>query len=72
MDNVVKFPEGEYLINEAGMLLLAMKADTAPGKRIRGEIIEIVKAWQRGQMLPRVQTPMLRKIYGDLPFKQRP
>jgi hypothetical protein len=52
------------LIHEAQMLLLAMKADTDAAKCVRSEIIEIVRAWHRGQLLPKAETPMLCKLYG--------
>jgi hypothetical protein len=54
----------EYLINEAQMLLLAMKADTEKAKQARSEIIEVVKAWHRGRLLPRSETPVLAQLYG--------
>ena len=56
--------EVEYLINEAQALLLAMKTDTDAAQRVRGEIIEIVRAWHREQLLPKAETPMLRQLYG--------
>jgi hypothetical protein len=56
--------EVEYLIDEIQMLRLAMKTNTDAGQRVRGEIIEVVRAWQRGQLLPKTETPMLRQLYG--------
>ena len=69
--------ETVQIINEAGMLKLAMTADTEPGKRVRDEIIAIVKAWRRGRLLPRSEAPMLQRMYGigfefDLDAFQRP
>ena len=40
------------IVSESGMLKIAMMAETEPGKRARAEIIEIVKAWKRGRLLP--------------------
>jgi len=56
--------ETEYLICEAQMLLLAMKTETKPARAARDEMIEIVKAWKRGRLLPKSQTPMLQRLYG--------
>jgi hypothetical protein len=58
--------ETEYLINEGQMLLLAMKAETEPAKAARAEMIEIVKAWRRGRLLPGTEAPTLQKLYGTL------
>jgi hypothetical protein len=41
-----------------------MKTDTDAAQRVRGEIIEIVRAWHRGRLLPKAETPMLRQLYG--------
>jgi len=62
--------ETEYLINEAQMLLLTMKADTEAGQRARAEIIAVVKAWKRGRLLPKAEAPMLQTLYG--PFDPPP
>jgi hypothetical protein len=56
--------ETEVIVSEAGMLKLAMTADTEPGKRVRAEIIAIVMAWKRGRLLPRAEAPMLQTLYG--------
>lgn len=56
--------ETGYLINEAQMLLLAMRADTDAAQRTRAEIIDIVKAWKRGRLLPKAEAPMLQRLYG--------
>ena len=56
--------EVQYLINEAQMLVLAMKADAEAAQRVRGEIIEVVRAWHRGRLLPKAETPMLLQLYG--------
>jgi hypothetical protein len=53
----------EYLINEAQTLFLCMKADTNVAKDIQAEMVEIVKAWQRGKLLPRHKAPTLMRIY---------
>jgi hypothetical protein len=60
--------EREYLINEAQMLLLAMKAETNAGERVRAEMIAIIKAWKRGRLLPATEAPMLEILYGEAPF----
>jgi hypothetical protein len=46
------------------MLSLCMKADTEQGKKARGEIIAIVQAWARGDLLPPSAAPILSRIYG--------
>ena len=56
--------ETEYFINEAQMLLLTMKADTKPAEDARGKMIEIVKAWRCGRLLPRAEAPMLQRLYS--------
>jgi hypothetical protein len=52
------------IINEVQMLLLAMKTDTGPAQQIRNEIVEIVSAWHRGELLPKSEAPILAKLYG--------
>jgi hypothetical protein len=55
--------EVTYLLNEAQALLVTMHDDSETAKRVRGEMIAIIKAWHRGRLLPRAQTPMLNKLY---------
>lgn len=47
------------------MLLLVMNADTKPAQAARAEMIEIVKAWRRGRLLPKHQASTLQTLYGD-------
>jgi hypothetical protein len=54
------------LISEREMLLLAMRTEATDGNKIeavQNEIIEIVSAWNRGELLPRSDAPLLSKIY---------
>ena len=46
------------------MLRQTMKADTKPAKAAHDEMIEIVKAWKRGRLLPQTETPTLQRMYG--------
>ena len=63
--------ETEYLISEAGGSD-QRSGDVAAGdegghevlKGSAGRVIEIVKAWKRGRLLPRSETPMLQWLYG--------
>ena len=50
------------IVSETGMLKLAMMADTEPGKLVRAEIAAIVKAWQRGRLLPKTEAPTLQRL----------
>ena len=61
------------IISEAGMLILAMTTETEPGKQMRAEIVEIIKAWKRGRLLPTTEAPMLQKLYSlnQVPPPQR-
>jgi hypothetical protein len=55
------------LISEREMLLLAMRTETTDDNKIeavQNEIIEIVRAWNRGELLPRADAPRLSKIYA--------
>jgi hypothetical protein len=52
------------VMDEASMLLLAMQANTDAGQRVRAEMIAIIKAWQCGRLLPRVEAPLLQTLYG--------
>ena len=56
--------EAGVLIDEAGMLRQMMKADTKLSKAAQDEMIEIVKAWKRGRLLPKSETPMVQWMYG--------
>ncbi len=54
------------LINEREILLLAMRTEATDGNKIeavQNEIIEIVSAWNRGELLPRSDAPLLSQIY---------
>jgi hypothetical protein len=54
------------LINEREMLLLAMRTEATDDNKIeavQNEIIEIVRAWHRGELLPRSDAPLLSQIY---------
>lgn len=64
----VRTAEGEEsrLINERDMLRLAMQTAATDDNKIeavQNEIIEIVSAWHRGELLPRSEAPLLSKIY---------
>jgi hypothetical protein len=48
---------------ETHVLSLGMIADGKKADAIRGEIIEIVKAWQRGRLAPRSVAPLLLGLY---------
>lgn len=68
MTNVTDFPERGYELNEAQVLLLCMLADAkeaAQAATVRHEIIEIVKAWRRGELAPRSVAPVLLSIFED-------
>jgi hypothetical protein len=57
----------EYLLNERQALLLAMRADVKEAQRaadIRAEMIEIIKAWHRGNLLPKHKAPLLNALYA--------
>jgi hypothetical protein len=56
--------EMEYRLNEAQAILLGMRADTAKAQEMRSEIIEIVKAWHRGELLPASAAPVVMQIYA--------
>jgi hypothetical protein len=53
------------LIDEGEMLRLAMRTDANEGKiaAVQNEIVEIVRAWHRGELLPRSDAPLLSQIY---------
>jgi hypothetical protein len=54
------------LISEREMLRLAMRTEVTDDNKIeavQNEIIEIVSAWNRGELLPRSDAPLLSKIY---------
>jgi hypothetical protein len=56
-----------YLLNESQMLLLCMKADAKEAARaddFRAEIIEVVRAWARGSLLPEHKAPLLSALYS--------
>jgi hypothetical protein len=56
-----------HLLNEAQALLLCMRADTAPAAEVRAEMIAILQAWRKGELLPMHKAPLLsQRIYGDL------
>jgi hypothetical protein len=55
----------ESLISEAQMLRLCMRTDPKEGKQVdavQREIIEIVKAWHRGKLLPKWEVPKLQEL----------
>jgi hypothetical protein len=54
--------EQEYLLNLKQTLLLCMRADTLVAAGIRKEMVEIVDAWLKGEMLPQDQAPTLLKL----------
>lgn len=61
----------ESLIDEAQMLRLCMRSDPKEGKQVAAvqrEIIEIVKAWHRGKLLPKWETPLLSALYDKAKF----
>jgi hypothetical protein len=58
--------EESRLINERDMLLLAMRTEATDDNKIeavQNEIIAIVSAWNRGELLPRSDAPLLSQIY---------
>jgi hypothetical protein len=55
----------EYWLNESQTILLGMLADTETAKEMRSEIIEIVKAWHRGRLLPAIDAPVLMSVYRE-------
>jgi hypothetical protein len=61
-----------HLLNEAQTLLLCMRADTAKAEKARAEIIEIIKAWRRGELLPEHEAPLLMRIYGSAYWSKGP
>jgi hypothetical protein len=55
-----------HLIDERELLLLAMRTKATDDNKIeavQNEIVEIVRAWHRGQLVPRSEAPLLSKIY---------
>ena len=56
--------ETGFLINEAQMLLLVMLSENGNSDDARAEIIEIIKAWKRGRLLPKADAPTLQHLYG--------
>jgi hypothetical protein len=55
---------GEILISEQAMLSLPMRFDGDKGNEAKAEMIEIVKAWYRGELLPQQKAPLITKLYG--------
>lgn len=53
---------GIYEITEAHLLLVVMMADSEPAKDMRDEIIEVVVAWNQGQLLPKTEAPKLQGL----------
>jgi hypothetical protein len=69
MGDVTPFPEKEYLLNEAQMLLVTMLAPTEDAPKAadaRAEMIAIIKAWRRGNLLSPIQTPVLNGLYAEI------
>jgi hypothetical protein len=59
----------EYSLNEAQMLCLTMLAPEQEAENAaaaRSEMIEIIKAWRRGRLLPGSETPILNGLYAEL------
>jgi hypothetical protein len=55
------------MIDEREMLLLAKRTEPTDGNKIaavQNEIVEIVRAWHRGELLPRSDAPLLSQIYA--------
>jgi hypothetical protein len=55
------------MIDEREMLLLAMRTEPTDGNKIaavQNEIVETVRAWHRGELLPRSDAPLLSQIYA--------
>ena len=52
------------LISEDQMLALTMKADTPNARKAQAEIIEVVKAWARDELLAESATPILSSLYA--------
>jgi hypothetical protein len=57
----------EYLLNERQMLLLCMRGDAKEAARAddtRAEMVEVIRAWRRGELLPKHKTPLLNALYA--------
>jgi hypothetical protein len=58
-----------YLLNESQALVLCMLADGKDGVRaedIRAEMVEIIRAWRRGHLLPKHKAPLLCSMLREL------
>jgi hypothetical protein len=62
--------ETEDMLKEAQMLLLCMRANAKDkqAEAARAEIINIVKAWRRGQLLSKSEAPILMGLYAEARF----
>jgi hypothetical protein len=63
------------IIDERQMLLLCMITPPQESKKVRAareEIIEVVRAWHRGELLPREQAPILSQLYAAAHWGPRP
>jgi hypothetical protein len=65
----VKDDNVAYLLNEPQALLLCMLADEKEALRagdIRAEMVEIIRAWHRGYLMPKHEAPLLCGLLRDL------
>lgn len=70
--SIIEFPDREYLLNEAHALYLCMVApsEEAPNAPdYRAEIIAVVQAWLRGELLPKNKAPLLVSLHNEIEYE---